>query len=142
MSLKVIKVSNTSHKTTYFKFYKDFALFLSGLYGSPTRINISHVKHRYLILLHGVPIGCFGMGYLDPYNKYICNLFIMEKYRGKHLGRKLFKIIHENMCGGDVENVCLVVEKNNIVAKGFYEKLGYKEYYQEEHRIGMYREIK
>jgi hypothetical protein len=52
-------------------------------------------------------------------NYWICNLYVIESHRGKHIGEKILKIIEKNMQSSGVNMLNLWCEQNLIE---FYKK--------------------
>lgn len=141
--IKVIRVSNDYHKVCFRKFAKEFGVFISQFHENKVqKFKFKKSDKRYLILKNGEPIGCFQTGNLNVEEKYIVRLFIDKKYRRNGIGRQVFKILHENMCGSNVEFMCLTVDIGNLKAEKFYEKLGYKEYYKKDGFIHLNKWLK
>ena len=61
----------------------------------------------------------------ETLNAYICNLYVLDDYRGKHYGKKLVDSAIAIARQRNFKNIFLHVYKDNIVAIELYKSLGF-----------------
>ena len=84
-------------------------------------------KDCYYIVLKNEWIVGYGMlrGWDEGYEIPSLGIIIGEKEQGHGLGRKFMQFLHEQVIEHGVHKVRLTVYKENKIAKGLYESLGY-----------------
>ena len=85
----------------------------------------SEAEH-IVVYLNGLPIGTARARYLDETKKLakIERVAVIKEYRGSGLGNRIMDYLHKYLEEKGVEEFKLESQEH---AKGFYEKLGYKQ---------------
>lgn len=126
--LKIIKVKNAFHHAKVREFSNCLLEYLNGIEPMNKTIHVKKSNQAYLIMWNGKFIGSFLLGNSFNKFKYLQRLYIKENFRGKGIGRKLFKTIFEIMLD-EGNGLTISVSDKNMYAKNFYIKQGFREYH-------------
>ena len=87
--------------------------------------NIDIIKNHLLTLIITIDNKVAGYGHLDFEDNIWLGICILEKYRGIGIGTNIMKYLLDYCNNNNIEKIYLTVDKENIIAKNLYEKLGF-----------------
>ena len=93
--------------------------------------NIDIIKNHLLTLIITIDNNVVGYGHLDFEDIIWLGICVLEKYRGKGIGKCIMNYLLDYCKNNNINELYLTVDKQNIVAKNLYDKLGFaikKEY--------------
>lgn len=126
--LKIIKAKNSIHHAKVREFSTKLLDYIGGIEPVERHYHIKKSNQAYLVMWNGKFIGSFLLGNSHNKYKYLQRLFIEESFRGKGIGRKLFKTIFEIMLD-ECNGLTISVSDKNMYAKNFYIKQWFREYH-------------
>lgn len=88
--------------------------------GGAFLVDVDGDRAGYFILTFGFDLEFGGR------HAWITDLFLQERHRGRGLGRELFRFIDDMLRREGITMIELVVEHDNVEARAFYEKLGFR----------------
>ena len=87
--------------------------------------NIDIIENHLLTLIITIDDNVVGYGHLDFEDVIWLGICVLEKYRGKGIGKCIMNYLLDYCKNNNINELYLTVDKQNIVAKNLYDKLGF-----------------
>ena len=103
--------------------------------------NIDVINNHLITIILTNDKDIIGYGHLDFENKVWLGICVNENFRGGGYGTKIIKYLIDYAEKNQIENIYLTVDKENIVAKKFYEKHNFFIEKENDNIFFMYKKI-
>ena len=120
--IAAINIYDKNHGTT--TDYNKLLTVYDDIYNNSAYHNIVAKVNNEIVGLATVIINYDIVEQLKPFLT-VWNFGVKEEYRRNKIGTKMFEYIYQFAKQNKCDFICLIAERDNIVAQSFYEKIGF-----------------